>query len=172
MKKLSKKTCIFIAVLFGVIGVSACSAENKSAAEGVVAKAKAEISKLEDVAEKDFDKAFADAKKEGKVLMLEFTGSQWCPPCKMLHKYVLNTEQFLKYAKDKLKVVVADYGLDRLPVEKAQADNYNKLAQKYELTGFPTIILIEPRTGKTEKYVGLQFQTPSALIEKAESIKK
>ena len=73
---------------------------------------------------------------------------------------------------NKLKVVVADYGLDRLPVEKAQADNYNKLAQKYELTGFPTIILIEPRTGKTEKYVGLQFQTPSALIEKAESIKK
>ena len=37
----------------------------------------------------DFEKAKAQAAKEGKPILMEFTGSDWCPPCKALHKNVL-----------------------------------------------------------------------------------
>lgn len=173
MKKISKKTYFLMAVMSAFMGVAACSAENKpEQPSAALSQAKSEMKTLESVAEKDFDKAYADAKKEGKVLMLEFTGSQWCSPCKMLHKYVLNTEEFLKHAKDKLKVVVADFERGGGPVDKSQAQNYIALAEKYSVTGFPTIVLIYPQTGKTEKYVGFQFQTPAELIKKTEDIKK
>ena len=36
-----------------------------------------------------FEKAKQQAAKEGKPILMEFTGSDWCPPCKALHKNVL-----------------------------------------------------------------------------------
>ena len=173
MKKLSKKTYFLLAAISTLLGVAACSAEEKSVvANAPSASVKSDAKTLEDIAEKDFDKALADAKKDGKVLMLEFTGSQWCPPCKMLHNYVLNTEKFLKHAKDKLKVVVADFNRDGTPRDAANAERHEKLAETYGLTGFPTIVLINPQTGDVTKLVGFQTQTPEALIEVVEEVAK
>ncbi len=174
MKKLSKKTYFLLAAISTLMGVAAYSGEgDKPAAPNAPAvSAKSDAKKLEDIAEKNFDKALADAKKEGKVLMLEFTGSQWCPPCKMLHSYVLNTEKFLKHAKDKLKVVVADFDRRGKPRDAENAAQYEKLAETYGLTGFPTIVLINPQTGAVSKLVGFQTQTPEALIEVVEKVSK
>lgn len=171
MKKLSKKTYFLLATISTLMGVAAYSAEEKPAAVNApVPSVKSDAKKLEDIAEKNFEKALADAKKEGKVLMLEFTGSQWCPPCKMLHSYVLNTEKFLKHAKEKLKVVVADFDREGKPRDVENAAQYEKLAETYGLTGFPTIVLINPQTGAVSKLVGFQTQTPEALIEVVEEV--
>lgn len=173
MKKISKKTYFLLAAISTLLGAAACpAAENPAAASTPAATAKSDAKTLEDIAEKDFEKALAEAKKDGKVLMLEFTGSQWCPPCKMLHKYVLNTDKFLKHAKDKLKVVVADFERSGKPRDAANAAQYAKLADTYELTGFPTIILINPQSGYIEKIVGFQIQSPEELIAKTEEVAK
>ena len=42
----------------------------------------------------DFEKAKAQAAKEGKSILMEFTGSDWCPPCKSLHANVLSKDVF------------------------------------------------------------------------------
>ena len=42
----------------------------------------------------DFAKAKAQSAKEGKPILMEFTGSDWCPPCKALHKNVLTSDVF------------------------------------------------------------------------------
>jgi len=34
----------------------------------------------------DFDLAKKQAKEENKPILMLFTGSDWCPPCKMLKK--------------------------------------------------------------------------------------
>lgn len=174
MKKISKKTYFLLAAISTLLGAAACpAAENPAAAASTpAATAKSDAKTLEDIAEKDFEKALAEAKKDGKVLMLEFTGSQWCPPCKMLYKYVLNTDKFLKHAKDKLKVVVADFERNGNPRDAANAAQYAKLADTYELTGFPTIILINPQSGYIEKIVGFQIQSPEEMIAKTEEVAK
>ena len=75
------------------------------------ASIKQDVKKAELKITEDFDKALAEAKKEGKLLMLHFEGSDWCPPCKMLHKYVVNTEKFAEYAKEAgIKIVGTHYG--------------------------------------------------------------
>lgn len=166
-----KKTYLLMAVLaaflLGAPASGICETSNANA-NGTL---KSDLKKIELKAEGDFDKALEAAKKEGKVLMLEFTGSDWCPPCKMLHKFVLNTEEFAKYAKDKLKVVVADFTRFGEPKDKAHAQKYKELAEKYNLRAFPTIIFIDPNSDKTEVMIGLEVRTPAELKEKAENFK-
>src|SRR5262245_55081600 len=64
----------------------------------------------------NFDKALAQAKTEKKMVLMDFTGSDWCPPCKKLAKDVFSQKEFADYAKDKLVLVELDF-----PQAKPQA---------------------------------------------------
>ncbi len=169
--KIGKKTYFLMAVLSAFLIGAPASGICETAKAKTDPLLKSEVKKAELKVEADFDKALAEAKKEGKILMLEFTGSDWCPPCKMLHKFVLNTDEFIKYANDKLKVVVADFTRFGEPKNKTHAQKYKELAEKYNLRGFPTVIFIEPNKDRVEKMFGLEVRTPAELIEKAESLK-
>jgi protein disulfide-isomerase len=57
----------------------------------------------------NFEEAKKVALKEGKPLLLEFTGSDWCPPCKALHKEIFSTDEFAKEASAKYVLVELDY---------------------------------------------------------------
>mgnify|MGYP002431653313 FL=1 len=122
--------------------------------------------------ETDFDKAYEAAKKEGKKLMLEFAGLEWCPPCKMLHKFVVGTDEFAKYANEKLHVVLADFKRGGEPADKKNAKKMLELAEKYRLRYFPTIVIINPKTDKVKILEGLQTKTPQELIEVIETFDK
>jgi thiol:disulfide interchange protein len=39
----------------------------------------------------DLSKAQAKAKTEKKLVLMDFNGSDWCPPCKALRKNVLSS---------------------------------------------------------------------------------
>jgi thiol:disulfide interchange protein len=53
----------------------------------------------------DLDAAKAQGVKEGKPVLVDFTGSDWCPPCKALHKNVFMSEEF---AAEASKYVLAN----------------------------------------------------------------
>src|SRR6266581_5754679 len=57
----------------------------------------------------DLAKAQAQAKTEKKMVFMDFTGSDWCPPCKALHKNVLTSKEFEAFAKDNLVLVLVDF---------------------------------------------------------------
>src|SRR4051812_42316213 len=57
----------------------------------------------------DLTKAKALAKKENKIVLMDFTGSDWCPPCKALHRNVLTAKEFTDFAKEKLVLVLVDF---------------------------------------------------------------
>ena len=69
----------------------------------------------------DLPKAMEQAKAEKKAVLLDFTGSDWCPPCKELHKKVLVSKEFEDYAETKLVLVVVDF-----PKSKPQSDELKK----------------------------------------------
>ena len=48
----------------------------------------------------DFEAAKKKAAAEGKDLFIDFTGSDWCPPCKDLTKRILSQEGFQKSARE------------------------------------------------------------------------
>lgn len=102
---------------------------------------------------KDFDKAIAQAKEENKVVLVEFHGSDWCPPCIKLNKEVLSTDAFKDLAESSLVLVDADFPRkSKLPEE--QMDHNDALAKKYGVKYFPTVLLISAEGEVLDKMVG------------------
>ena len=120
----------------------------------------------------DYDKAMSEALKEGKIVLLEFTGSKWCPPCKMFHKFILDSEEFAKYAKKELKVVLADFERGGIPTSKKHAKDHSTLAERFGIRAFPTIILIDPKSDTMSGMRGLPTTKPNEMIEIIESFKE
>ena len=111
----------------------------------------------------DATKAQALAKKQGKVVLLNFTGSDWCGWGIKLRREVFSTSEFAAYAKKNLVLVDVDFPR-RKPVSDAQKETNILLAGKYQVRSFPTIILIN---GDGKK-LG-QFGFDDAMEDKQES---
>jgi thioredoxin-related protein len=53
--------------------------------------------------------AFAQAQKEHKYILLNFSGSDWCGPCIKMHRDIFDNATFEKYASTELVLVNADF---------------------------------------------------------------
>src|SRR5260221_13878642 len=86
----------------------------------------------------DLSKAQAKAKAEKKLVMLDFTGSDWCGWCIKLHKEVFSKPEFEEYAKKNLVLVEVDFPRGKQQTEELKKAN-QKLQQKYGIEGYPTL---------------------------------
>jgi thioredoxin-related protein len=113
----------------------------------------------------NYKAALEQAAKENKPVLLDFTGSTWCPPCKMMKKEIFSTSDFLDFAKQNLVIVELDY----LPGGKPAVEQYAKqnlsLAEKYQIEGFPTAILLDPKGKELARNVGYLPGGPKAFID-------
>ena len=90
-----------------------------------------------------FEAAKAAARAERKVILVNFTGSDWCPWCVRLHDEVFSQRAFLDYASRHLILLTVDFPRKKR-MTPAQKKENNALAQKYNIEGFPTILLLAP----------------------------
>jgi thiol-disulfide isomerase/thioredoxin len=97
--------------------------------------------KASDLWSTDYAAATAQAAAEKKPVLLEFTGSDWCPPCMKQNKDVFKQPAFEDFAKDKLILVKLDFPR-RKPQSPELKKRNQKLAAQYGVEGFPTIILL------------------------------
>jgi thioredoxin-related protein len=118
----------------------------------------------------DLPKAQAQAKTEKKLVMLDFTGSDWCGWCIKLHKEVFSQPEFADYAKKNLVLVEVDF-----PRSKPQSAELKKanaaLQDKYKVEGYPTIIVLNGE-GKKVGELGYQPGGPKAFIAELDKLKK
>lgn len=93
----------------------------------------------------NLDEAKAIAHKEHKHILLNFSGSDWCAPCIMLRKQILDDTAFLNMADTSLVLVNADFPRkkkDQLSPEQQSINN--ALADKYNAEGqFPRTLLLD-----------------------------
>lgn len=95
----------------------------------------------------------ARATSEKKPILLEFTGSDWCPPCKMMDKQVFSTDAFQKFAASDLVFVKLDFPRAKAQSAEVKARN-EKLAEQFKVEGFPTVILLSPEGKELAREVG------------------
>ena len=93
----------------------------------------------------DFEKAKAQAAKEGKSLLMEFTGSDWCPPCKSLAEKVLTKEVFKKEVPKDFVLLKLDNPRDKSKQTPEEIEQYKTLSKKYGIQGVPTIFLADAK---------------------------
>ncbi len=118
----------------------------------------------------DLPKAQAQAKAEKKMVLMDFTGSDWCGWCIKLNKEVFSQPAFTEYAKKNLVLVEVDF-----PTKKKQSAELKKaneaLQKKYDIEGYPTIIVLNSEGAKIGQ-LGYEPGGPKAFIAELEKLKK
>ena len=117
----------------------------------------------------DFERAQEQARTENKMLLLNFTGSDWCAPCIMLHRQIFSQSEFVQYAAKNLVLLEVDF-----PHNKAQTDEQKeangKLADRYGIYGFPTEIVLDAN-GKKIGELGYMSGGPKPFIAALEKLR-
>jgi thioredoxin-related protein len=118
----------------------------------------------------DLPAAQLQAKKDKKIVLVNFTGSDWCGWCKKLQAEVFTTKEFDTFAKGKLVLVEIDF-----PNQKKQSAALKKaneaLQEKYKASGFPTIVALNGEGKEVWRQVGYMPGGPKAWIAKLETLK-
>ena len=119
----------------------------------------------------DYQKAVDTAKTGNKNILLDFTGSDWCPWCIKMDKEVLGTKEFQDYADKNLVLMVVDFPQTKQLPQKVQDQNSN-LQEKYAVQGFPTFVLVDKDGKVLGQQVGYLDGGPSAFIALLSGMKK
>ncbi|NQT92769.1 MAG: thioredoxin family protein [Lentisphaerae bacterium] len=93
--------------------------------------------------ETDFEAASKKAKASNRYMLLDFSGSDWCGWCIRLDKEVFSKKDFKDYAKKNLVCVLVDFPR-RKALRKRVAEQNKKLAAKYKVRGYPTVMILSP----------------------------
>jgi protein disulfide-isomerase len=110
----------------------------------------------------DLEQAAADAKQNGRHLLLNFSGSDWCGWCKKLDGEVFSQPAFQEYAASNLVAVLADFPR-RTPQDEALRAQNERLLKRFAVQGFPTVLLFGPE-GELAGELGYQPGWPEAFI--------
>lgn len=108
----------------------------------------------------DLDKAFEKAKAEKKSVLVEFTGSDWCPPCIAMRKNVFTKKEFVDKASKKFILVELDFPNGDEEVKKKN----QPYAEKYKIEGFPTVILFTPEGKEFTRFFASEFPTVEGFL--------
>ncbi len=121
----------------------------------------------------DLPKAEAQAKAENKIVLMDFSGSDWCPGCIELKKKVLDSKEFLAYAAKNVVLVDVDF-----PDKKPQPDDLKKanveLRDKFKVDGYPTLVVLDAsgkEIGRQDGYEGTGAKEFIAALEKFKAAK-
>ncbi|MFC7337617.1 thioredoxin family protein [Haloferula chungangensis] len=108
----------------------------------------------------DLEQAFEDAKKQNKPVLVEFTGSDWCPPCKMMRKNVFSKKEFVSAASKDFILVELDFP-NGDPEVKKKNEPY---AKKYDIEGFPTVILFDSKGKEFNRFFASEYPNSEAFL--------
>ena len=113
----------------------------------------------------DLPAAAADARQGQKLLLLNFTGSDWCGWCIKLHDEVFSKPEFAEWAAKNVVLLQLDYPHDKPQPEELVKQN-KELVKRFGVQGYPTILFLDA-TGKELGRSGYLAGGPKAWIAAA-----
>ena len=144
--------------LFG--GTQLATAQSKAKKKAAATQTKHKFTWPTDIA-----KAEKIAASTNRKLFILFTGSDWCPPCQALKRNVLDKSSFKSVASKEYVFVMADFPR-RKKLSVAQQDHNEKLAKKYGIRSYPTVILAKADGTKLSSMGGYSGDTPASFLKK------
>ena len=150
MKKL---TIIFVFAIL-MLSTMACAKESKSNSKW----------------DTNLENAIKIASAQNKSILVDFTGSDWCVWCHRLDNEVFSKKEFSDWADKNLVLVKLDFPRNIKQSKETKLYNRN-LARKYEIKGFPTILVLDSK-GKLLEKTGYLPGGPLKYIESLKRIIK
>ncbi len=114
----------------------------------------------------NFNEAKTEASRSHKLILVNFSGSDWCGPCIRERKEILETEAFENYASDHLVLVRADFPRQKKnQLSKDQVKLNEALADKYNAEGkFPYTLLIDENGKVLKAWDGFPNESPQKFV--------
>lgn len=118
----------------------------------------------------DAEVAAKESQSTGKDMLLLFTGSDWCPPCKLLEEHILSQPAFADGVRDKFILLMFDFPQEKeLPADLVKQNQ--QWADKYGVEGFPTLVLVD-REQRPFGITGFRDEPPAQFVEKLVEMQK
>ena len=119
----------------------------------------------------DYKKAQEQAKTANKLVLLNFTGSDWCGWCIKMDRDVFSKPEFKDYASKNLVLLTIDFPRTKeQPVDLRRQNQ--ELAARYNIEGFPTIIVLNGDGRKVWEYGGYFPDGATAFVANLEKVPK
>jgi thiol-disulfide isomerase/thioredoxin len=118
----------------------------------------------------NFNETAKIAKESNKLILINFSGSDWCGPCIRLKNEIFATEVFEKFASEKLLLVRADFPRqkkNKLP--ETQVKLNEMLAERYNKDGkFPFTLLVNSEGKILKTWDGLPKENAAQFVKQLE----
>jgi protein disulfide-isomerase len=121
--------------------------------------------------ETDYKKAQQTAKAQNKLLLINFTGSDWCGYCIQFDRNILSKQEFKDYANKNLVLMEVDFPQRKEQSAAVKAQN-QRLGSEYQIQGFPTVVILNGDGRKVWEYEGYFADGPQAFIAELEKLRK
>lgn len=111
----------------------------------------------------DLEAAKAQAARENKHVMINFTGSDWCGWCMRLKQEVFSQSEFESFAAKNLVLVEIDFP-KRKQIAQATLRANAQIANRFKVTGYPSLVFLNS-TGKEVGRTGYQPGGAKAFVQ-------
>jgi len=122
---------------------------------------------MSEAAKRDLQQT-ASPRSNDKLILADFTGSDWCHWCVKLKKDVFETPEFKSWANENVVLLELDYprnGSQPAPIREQN----QMLKSRYNISSYPTVLLLDAE-GRVRAKMGYeQGKTPSQWVQIAES---
>jgi thioredoxin-related protein len=120
----------------------------------------------------DYKAALVQAKAQKKLVLLDFTGSDWCGYCKLLDKEVFTKPVFKDFADKNYIQVTIDFPR-QTPLPDDLKQQNDTLGRQFQIEGYPTLIVLNADGKELGREVGYDPGSgPDAVIAKLKSFNK
>lgn len=120
----------------------------------------------------DYHEARVQAIEKKELILLNFSGSDWCSPCIQLKSRLFESAEFKDFSTSSLVLLNADF--PRLKKNKPAREKIlqnEMLAEKYDPQGkFPYTILLDPNGKVLMSWDGVPDITPAAFVEQIKEV--
>lgn len=126
-------------------------------------------------AQSRLENAAKQASQNKELILLNFSGSDWCIPCIKLHKNIIETDEFKKLEAENVVVYInADFPRNKKNQLSPELKKENaSLAEQYNKKGlFPYTLLLNSEGKILKTWEGLPSENALAFSKEIRSIKE
>ena len=126
----------------------------------------------------DYDAALKKAAAERKLVLADFSGSDWCGWCKRLDREVFDTDEFRTRAARDFVLLMVDSPNDKSLLSEGAAKRNPELVKKYRVSGFPTVLILDEKgevmakTGYAEGGPAKYLDSLAEMVKEAPDVRK